>query len=111
MARIEFDDFLKVEICTGTITDAKLNPKARGSAYVLTIDFGEKETRVSSAQLTDNYTEEALVGKQVVAVMNFNPKRVAGIKSEVLILGAVCPENGVALLEPTFRVSNGARIA
>lgn len=108
---IEFADFLKVEICTGTITQAEPNPKARKPAYFLKIDFGEIGTRVSSAQLTDNYTADELVGKQIVAVMNFQPKRIAGIKSEVLVLGAMCPDNGVVLIEPGFKVTNGARIA
>jgi tRNA-binding protein len=59
---IEFDDFLKVELCTGTITEAKLNPKARQASYILSIDFEEKGTRISSAQLTENYTETELIG-------------------------------------------------
>ena len=104
---IEFDDFLKVSMRTGTITEAKLNPKARVPAYVLTIDFGALGVCQSSAQLTRHYTETDLVGKQIVAVLNFEPKRIAGFKSEVLVLGAVCEENGVVLLEPTFRVENG----
>lgn len=111
MKTIDFDDFLKVEMCTGTITDAKLNRRAREPAYVLTIDFGKKGCRISSAQLTENYTGENLVGKQVVAVMNFPAKRIAGIKSEVLVLGALCPHNGTVLLEPSFKVNNGVRIA
>ncbi|MFQ5757200.1 MAG: tRNA-binding protein [Acidiferrobacterales bacterium] len=108
---IEFDDFLKVELCTGTITAAKLNPKARQASYILSIDFGEKGTRISSAQLTANYAAEELVGKQIVAVMNFAPKRIAGVKSEVLVLGAVCPKHGVVLLEPSYKVNNGVPIA
>ncbi len=111
MTTIEFDDFLKVEICTGTITDVEIHSRARVPAYILTIDFGEKGNRISSAQLTDNYTEKDLLGKQIVAVMNFPVKRIAGIKSEVLVLGALCPKNGTVLLEPTFPVTNGAPIA
>ena len=107
---IEFDDFLKVELCTGTITEAKLNPKARQASYILSIDFGEKGTRISSAQLTENYTETELIGKQIVAVMNFPAKRVAGVKSEVLVLGAMCPDHGVVLLEPSFKVGNSVPI-
>ena len=107
---IEFDDFLKVEIRTGTITEAKLNPTARVPAFALTIDFGTLGTRQSSAQLTRNYTESDLVGKQIVAVLNFAPKRIAGVKSEVLVLGAVCETNGVVLLEPTFPMGDGERI-
>ena len=107
---IGFDHFLDVEIRTGTILEASLNPKARVPAYVLRIDFGERGVKLSSAQITENYTPESLVGKQVVAVLNFEPKRVAGVKSEVLVLGAV-RDGGVVLLEPTFVVENGLRIA
>lgn len=107
---IEFDDFLKIELRTGTITAAKLNPKARVPAYVLTIDFGALGIRTSSAQITDNYTEEDLVGKQIVAVMNFEAKRVAGVKSQVLVTGAVSDSRGVVLLEPSFPVENGTPI-
>ena len=108
---ISFDDFLKVRIVTGTIVEAELNPKARVPAFVLEIDFGALGRRRSSAQLTRNYTAESLVGKQIVAVANFPPKRIAGVKSEVLILGAVSETSGVVLLEPTFPVENGAPIA
>lgn len=108
---ISFDDFLKVRIVTGTIVEAELNPKARVPAFVLEIDFGALGRRTSSAQLTRNYTPESLVGKQIVAVANFPPKRIAGVKSEVLILGAVSETSGVVLLEPTFPVENGAPIA
>ena len=108
---LSFDDFLKVRIVTGTIVGAELNPKARVPAFVIDIDFGALGRRRSSAQITRNYTPESLVGKQIVAVVNFPPKRIAGVKSEVLILGAVSETSGVVLLEPTFPVENGARIA
>ena len=108
---ISFDDFLKVQIVTGTIVDAWLNPKARVPAFVLDIDLGPHGRKTSSAQLTGNYTPDALIGKQIVAVANFAPKRIAGVKSEVLILGAVSETRGVVLLEPTFPVENGAPIA
>ena len=108
---ISFDDFLKVQMITGTIVGARVNPKARVPAFVIDIDFGPQGGRRSSAQLTGNYTPDALVGKQIVAVTNFPPKRIAGVKSEVLILGAVSDTHGVVLLEPTFPVENGARIA
>lgn len=108
---IEFDDFERVEMATGTIVDARVNEKARQPSYVLRIDFGaDYGERTSSAQLTRNYAPEDLVGKQIVAVMNFPPKRVAGVKSEVLVLGAESSEHGVVLLEPTFAVDNGTRI-
>lgn len=108
---IEFDDFRKVEIATGTIVAAEPNEKARRPSYVLRIDFGpEYGERTSSAQLTANYGPADLIGKQIVAVMNFSPKRIAGVKSEVLILGAESAEHDVVLLEPSFPVENGARI-
>ena len=108
---ISFDDFLKVQIVTGTIIDARANPKARVPAFVIEVDFGSHGRKTSSAQLTGNYTPETLIGKQIVAVTNFPPKRIAGVKSEVLILGAECKTHGIVLLEPTFPVENGSRIA
>ena len=108
---ISFDEFLRVHMITGTIVAARVNPKARVPAFVIEIDFGSCGRRTSSAQLTRNYTPETLVGRQIVAVANFPPKRIAGVKSEVLILGAVSESSGVVLLEPTFPVENGARIA
>jgi tRNA-binding protein len=108
---IELDDFDRVHMATGTVVDARINEKARQPAYVLRIDFGEQYgERTSSAQLTENYSPGDLVGRQVVAVMNFAPKRIAGVKSEVLVLGAVSGAHGVVLLEPTFAVEDGARI-
>ena len=83
---IEFSDFLKVNMVIGTILNAELNPKAHRPAYKLKIDFGEMGIKTSSAQITENYTPEDLKGKQIIAVMNFPVKRVAGVKSEVLIL-------------------------
>lgn len=108
---IEFDDSQRVEIATGTIVEARLNEKARSPAYVLRIDFGPSYgERMSSAQIAANYAPEDVIGKQIVAVMNFPPKRVAGVKSEVLVLGADSDEHGVVLLEPTFPVGNGTPI-
>lgn len=108
---ISFGDFLKVQILTGTIVDARVNSKARVPAFVMEIDFGPHGRRTSSAQLTANYSPETLIGKQIVAVTNFPPKRIAGVKSEVLVLGAVSGTHDVVLLEPTFPVENGVRIA
>lgn len=108
---ISFDDFLKVQIITGTIVGARVNAKARVPAFVIDIDFGPHGRKTSSAQLTGNYAPDTLLGKQIVAVSNFPAKRIAGLKSEVLILGAVSETRGVVLLEPTFPVENGARIA
>ena len=87
------------------------NPQARVPAYVLRIDFGPLGMRTSSAQITRHYTPQDLVGRQVVAVMNFPPKRVAGVKSEVLVLGTVSEDEGVVLLHPSFPVANGTPVA
>lgn len=107
---IDIEDFLKIDISTGTIIDAQLNPRARKPSFPLTIDFGDKGIRTSSAQLTENYTAEDLRQRQVVAVMNFPPRRVAGVKSEVLVLAAVSPERGTVLLTPASPVENGISI-
>jgi tRNA-binding protein len=108
---VTFEEFQRVRIHAGTVVEAAPNPRARVPSYVLRIDFGPLGMRTSSAQLTRNYTPEELVGRQVVAVMNFPPKRVAGVKSEVLVLGTVTDEEGVVLLHPTFPVANGAFVA
>jgi tRNA-binding protein len=109
---LSFDDFQKVDIKIGTILDVHLNAKARNPAYVLQIDFGEKiGTKTTSAQLTKNYKPQDLVGKQVSAVMNFPPMRIAGVKSEVLVLAGVCAENGTVLLHPASAVINGTSVA
>ena len=107
---IEYDDFLKVEMRVGTIIDAEPNVKARKPAYKLTIDFGEEiGIKTSSAQITDLYTPDTLIGRQIIAVMNFKPIKVADVKSEVLVLGTDT-EKGVALLQPDISVANGSRI-
>lgn len=108
---IDFSDFQKVDIRTGTIVEAELNPEAYTPAYIMRIDFGELGEKVSSAQLTENYEAEDLVGKQVVAVVNFPPKRIAGVKSEVLVLGAMSERDGTVLLETERSTENGIRIA
>lgn len=111
IAEITFDDFLKVDMRVGTIVAVEDNLKARNPAYILTIDFGELGQKMSSAQITDNYSKAELIGKQIIAVVNFPPKRVAGVKSEVLVLGAVPDRQGVILLEPNLPVENGTRIS
>ena len=108
--RIDFSDFLKTEIRVGTIISAEWNLKAKKAAYKLRIDFGKQGIKLSSAQITENYTAADLKGKQIMAVMNFLPKRIAGVKSEVLVLAAVCDTKGTVLLAPTFSVENGTRI-
>jgi tRNA-binding protein len=111
IAEITFADFLKVDMRVGTIIAAEVNLKAKKPAYILTIDFGELGKKISSAQITERYSKAELIGKQIIAVVNFPPKRVAGIKSEVLVLGAVPNNEGVVLLEPNLPVENGTRIS
>jgi tRNA-binding protein len=108
---IDFDAFLAVDIRVGQITGAAANPKALKPAYILTIDFGsELGTRTSSAQLTVHYTPESLVGRRVIAVVNFEPKRIAGVKSEVLVLGVPDENGAVVLLVPDLDVPLGGRM-
>ena len=111
IAKVTFEEFQRILIQVGTIVDAAPNPRAKEPAYLLRIDFGPHGLRTSSAQVTRNYSLQDLVGMQVVAVMNFPPKRVAGVKSEVLVLGAVSDVKGVVLLQPSCQVANGTSVA
>ena len=108
---ISFDQFESVEMRVGTIVHAEFFAEARKPAYKLRIDFGEQiGERQSSAQITQCYSVEELIGRQVVAVLNFEPRRIAGFKSEVLCLGLNNPEGHVVLLSPERPVSNGERV-
>jgi tRNA-binding protein len=108
---LSFDDFLAVDIRVGRILTVAPNPKALKPAYVLTIDFGPAlGEKTSSAQLTVHYTPAQLEGRLVVAVVNFAPKRIAGVKSEVLVLGVPDVDGAVVLLEPTRDVPLGGRM-
>ncbi len=108
--KISIDDFKKVDMRVGTIIDASINKGARKPAYKLKIDFGEEiGIKNSSAQITDLYEPEDLIGKQVVAVINFEPVKISQVKSEVLVLG-VDTSLGVALLNIDKNVLNGSRI-
>ena len=105
-----FDDFMKLDIRVGTITDAKVFTKARKPAYQLMLDFGgEIGTKRSSAQITDRYKPEDLIGKQVLAVVNFPPRQIADFMSEVLVLGTYS-EGGVVLVTPDKKVQNGDKL-
>ena len=108
---VTFEEFQRIRIHAGTIVEAAPNLKARVPAYVVRIDFGPLGLRTSSAQITRHYTPQGLIGRQVVAVMNFPPKWVAGIRSEVLVLGTVSEDEGVVLLHPSFPVANGTPVA
>jgi tRNA-binding protein len=110
MELVSWDDFEKVEIHVGTVLTAEPFPEARNLAYKLTVDFGPLGVKQSSAQITKRYDPEQLVGRQVLAVTNFAPKKIAGFKSEVLILGAVPMEGDVVLVAPDEDVPNGTRV-
>lgn len=107
---ISWDDFEKIEIRVGTITEVNDFPKAKKPAYQLTIDFGEHGTRKSSAQITNLYNKESLSGRQVIAVVNFPVKQIAHFMSECLVLGVYTDSREVVLLQPERRVENGWRI-
>ncbi len=107
---ISWDDFEKVEIRSGTILEVTDFPKAKKPAYQLKIDFGTLGIKQSSAQITQHYSKEVLVGKQVVAVVNFPPKQIANFFSECLVLGVYDTEGEVILLQPERVVENGQRI-
>jgi tRNA-binding protein len=108
---ITWEDFEKIDIRVGTIIAADDFPKARKPAYKLHIDFGELGIRKSSAQITKRYTKEELIGRQVVAVVNFPPKQVADFMSECLVLGVVDGSGDVILLRPDAPAANGQKIA
>jgi len=109
--RISFDDFLKVDIRVGTVVTAEPFPQARKPAYRLTIDFGpEIGIKKSSAQITKYYVPDQLVGKQVVAVVNFPPRQIGPFMSEVLTLGVPDAEGEVVLLHPSLTVPNGGKM-
>jgi len=106
------DGFFRYQLAVGTVLTAEVNAKAKKPAYHLVIDFGPWGTKHTSAQLTRHYMPEDLVGTQVVAVLNFPPRRIADVTSEVLVLGAVQDEGrDVILLRPDHPVPNGTLIS
>ncbi len=107
---INWSDFEKIDIRCGTICSAIPFEKAKKPAYQLEIDFGNIGTKKSSAQITAHYTCEELIGKQVVAVINFPVKQIANFFSECLVLGVYDSNNQVILLQPTKPVENGSKI-
>ena len=109
---IGYEDFKKVLIKVGTVLEVKKNEKARKPSLVLKVDFGKEiGIKQSSAQITDYYNSETLVGKQVVGVCNFPKKNIAGVVSEVLILGAIEKDGKVVLVHPSQKTENGLDIA
>ncbi len=108
---INIKNFEKLDLRIGTVLKAKLLEKAKKSAYLLEIDFGDLGIKKSSAQITDLYKPNDLVGKQIVAVVNLSPKKIVGITSEVLVLGANNKNQAVVVLEPQKNIPNGAKIS
>ncbi|WP_339306474.1 chaperone CsaA [Paenibacillus sp. FSL L8-0435] len=106
-----FEEFMQHDIRVGTVVEAEPFPKARIPAIKMTIDFGPLGLKHSSAQITQRYTPDMIIGKQVVAVVNFPPRRIAGFVSEVLVLGGVPGEGDVVLLSPDSPLPNGTPIA
>lgn len=107
---LTWQEFMHVEMHIGTIISAEVFPEVRNPAYKLTTDFGELGTRKTSAQITDFYQPETLIGKQVVAVLNFPPKQIANMMSECLVLGGIGENKEVTLLQPERQLKNGTRI-
>ena len=104
-----FDDFAKLDIRVGTIVSAKVFEKAKKPAYQLQIDFGELGIKKSSAQITEQYSTDELIGKQVLAVVNFPPRQIADFMSEVLVFGTYS-RGGVVLITPDKPVDNGDKL-
>jgi tRNA-binding protein len=110
MTPATWDEFERLELAVGRVVDVEEFPEARNPAWKLEIDFGPRGRRRSSAQIT-HYAREELVGRQVVAVLGFEAKRIAGFKSEVLVLGALSDEHGIVLLRPDREVEDGSAVA
>lgn len=112
MAEIDWQDFQKIELRVGTIRQVEAFPEARKPAWKLTVDFGDRVgTKRASAQITDLYDAEELVGKQVLAVVNFAPKQIGPFMSECLVTGFVTDNGPVVLAVPDKPVINGSRLA
>lgn len=108
---IEFDDFLKVDIRVGEILEAEAFPEARKPAYKLRINFGDEiGVKKTSAQITDLYSLEDLIGKRVAAVVNFPPRQIGPVRSEVLVLGFSDEKSRISLISPDHDVPIGGRL-
>ena len=111
MTEISFDDFRKVDIRVGVVTRAEPYPEARIPAIKLWVDFGgDLGEKKSSAQLTDHYTPEALIGTTVMAVVNFPPRQIGKVMSEVLVLGVPDAKGAVVLMRPDMDIPAGGRL-
>ena len=111
MSETDFDTFMKVDIRVGTIVAAEEFPEARKPAYRLRIDFGpEIGEKKTSAQITAHYTPESLMGRQIMAVVNFPARQIGPVRSEVLTLGVSDEQGGIVLLAPDIKVPNGQRM-
>jgi tRNA-binding protein len=108
--KLDWNDFMKVEMRVGTILSAEIFKEARNPAYKMRIDFGEYGCRKTSAQITKLYQPKELIGRQVIAVTNFPPKQIANIMSECLVLGCVGDNKNVTLIQPEQAVKNGTRV-
>lgn len=111
MQQIEWEDFQRVELRVGTVLSAEPNAKALKPAYVLRVDLGELGQKTSSAQLTEHYCCDDLLGRQVLCVCNFAAKRIAGVRSEVLVTGVYDADGKVVLAGFDKPLPNGARLA
>lgn len=108
--KLTWNEFMKVEMRVGTIISAEIFEEVRNPAYKMIIDFGELGTRKTSAQITKLYSTKELIGKQIIAVVNFPPKQIATLMSECLVLGGIGDHKEVTLIQPERKVKNGTRI-
>lgn len=111
MEKITWNDFKKIELRAGTILEVSDFPEAKKPAYILKVDFGEEiGVKTSSAQITDLYSKESLIGKQVIGVVNFGPKQIGPLTSECLVTGFYNPDRAVVLAVPDSTIGNGAKL-
>ncbi len=110
MQKLSWEDFEKVDMRVGTVLEVNDFPKARKPAFQLKIDFGALGIKHSSAQIVNLYSKEELVGKQIIAVVNFPPKQIANFISECLVLGIYNENNDVVLISPDRETANGCKI-
>lgn len=112
MTTIDWEDFMRVELRVGTVVEVEDFPEARNPAWILRVDFGpEIGVKKSSAQITAHYDRDSLMGRQVLAVVNFPPKQIGPIRSECLVTGFADANGDIVLAGPEHEVPNGARLA